>query len=79
MTNGEIKRTINLRTATGIVVANMIGSGIFITSGIIAGMLPNSFWIILCWTLGGFLALTGALCYSELASRMPFEGGEYVY
>ncbi len=74
-----MKRTIGLLTATGIVVANMIGSGVFITSGIIAGMLPNSMWVIACWIFGGFLALTGSLCYSELATRMPVEGGEYAY
>jgi len=74
-----MKRTVNLPTATGIVVANMIGSGVFITSGIIAGMLPSSIWVILCWVFGGFLALLGSLCYSELATRMPVEGGEYAY
>jgi len=79
MENCELKRTINLKTATGIVVANMIGSGIFLTSGIIAGMLPNSLWVIICWCIGGVLALIGSLCYSELATRMPYEGGEYVY
>jgi len=79
MTSAKLKRTISLKTATGIVVANMIGSGIFITSGIIAGMLPNSIWVISCWVIGGVLALFGTLCYSELATRMPFEGGEYIY
>jgi len=75
MLNSEIKRTLNLRTATGIVVANMVGSGVFITSGIIAGMLPNSMWVMLCWVFGGVLAMMGSLCYGELATRMPVEGG----
>lgn len=74
-----LEKSINLKTAIGIVIANMIGSGIFITSGIIAGMLPNSLWVILCWCFGGMLAIMGALCYSELATRMPYAGGEYYY
>jgi len=65
----QIKREIALITATSIVIANMIGSGIFTTSG----------WVLLCWIFGGFIALAGALCYAELATRMPEEGGEYVY
>ncbi|MCP4214843.1 MAG: amino acid permease [bacterium] len=60
-------------------MANMIGSGIFTTSGLMAKQLPSPAWVIACWLLGGMVALAGALCYSELATRMPKEGGEYVY
>ncbi len=74
-----IKRTINLRSATGIVIANMIGSGVFITVGIIAGKLPGPMWVLGFWTIGGIIAVLGALCYSELATRMPEGGGEYIY
>ena len=74
-----VRRNIGWVTATGIVVANMIGSGIFVTSGIMAGKLPGSWWVLACWVFGGFIALMGALCYTELATRMPDEGGEYVY
>ena len=73
------KRTINLRSAIGIVIANMIGSGVFITSGIIAGKLPGPLWVLSFWLIGGAIALLGALCYSELATRMPEAGGEYIY
>ena len=73
------KRTINLRSATGVVIANMIGSGIFVTAGIIAGKLPGPIWVLSLWIIGGIIALLGALCYSELATRMPVGGGEYVY
>jgi len=66
-------------TATSIVVANMIGAGIFTTSGIMAGYLPSSGWILICWLLGGLIAISGALSYAELATRMPQVGGEYVY
>jgi APA family basic amino acid/polyamine antiporter len=72
-------RSLGLFTATAIVVANMIGSGIFTTSGIMASQLPGSGWVIMCWLLGGLIAISGALCYAELATRMPQAGGEYVY
>jgi APA family basic amino acid/polyamine antiporter len=74
-----VTREIGAITATGIVVANMIGAGIFTTTGILAGLLPGPVWIIGCWALGGLIAIVGALCYAELATRMPEEGGEYVY
>jgi APA family basic amino acid/polyamine antiporter len=79
MEYSDIKRRIGLFTATAIVVANMIGTGIFTTSGIIAGQLPGPGWVLFCWIFGGVIALAGALCYAELATRMPREGGEYVY
>ena len=74
-----LERKIGPGTATFIVVANMIGAGIFVTSGILASQLPGPGWILLCWLLGGLIALSGALCYAELATRMPEVGGEYVY
>jgi basic amino acid/polyamine antiporter, APA family len=75
----EVQRTIGPFTSTSIVVANMIGSGIFITSGFVAANVPNPGWVLVCWIFGGLIAISGALCYSELATRMPEEGGEYVY
>jgi len=77
--NALVSRKIGLFTATCIVVANMIGAGIFTTSGIIAAQLPSPGWVLSCWLLGGLIAISGALCYAELATRMPEEGGEYVY
>lgn len=75
----HISRKLGVITATSIVVANMVGAGIFTTSGIMAANLPSSTWVLLCWLLGGFIAVSGALCYAELATRMPEEGGEYIY
>lgn len=75
----KLKRQISLTTATALVVANMIGSGIFITTGIIADKVPGPGWVILCWIVGGLIAISGALCYAELSTRMPEVGGEYVY
>lgn len=77
--NKQLKRQINLTTATAIVVANMIGSGIFITTGIVAVNVPGPAWVLLCWIIGGLIAISGAICYAELSTRMPEVGGEYVY
>lgn len=74
-----VKRKFGLVTATSIVVANMIGAGIFTTTGLMAGNLPGPVWIMACWFAGGLIALSGALCYTELATRMPDDGGEFIY
>lgn len=75
----RLPRMIGVKTATAYVIASMIGTGIFTTSGIIASQLPDSGWVILCWIIGGIIALAGALCYGELATRIPQNGGEYLY
>jgi len=75
----QLKRKFGVFTATSIVVANMIGAGIFTTSGLMARQLPGPAWVLICWLLGGLISLSGALCYAELATRMPEEGGEYIY
>jgi len=75
----SVKRQIGLITAIAIVVANMIGTGIFVTTGFIVKLVPGPGWVLLCWLLGGLIAVSGALCYGELSTRMPEVGGEYVY
>ena len=77
--NPKIARKIGWITATSIVIANMIGAGIFTTSGLISGNLPNPTWVLLFWFIGGMIAIAGAMCYAELATRMPEDGGEYLY
>jgi APA family basic amino acid/polyamine antiporter len=74
-----LERKLGTFSATAIVVANMIGTGIFTTSGLLAANLPSPGWVLLCWLFGGVIAIAGALCYAELATRMPEAGGEYVY
>ena len=64
-------------TATSIVVANMIGVGIFTSLGFQVGDLPSGFAILMLWLVGGVCALCGALCYAELATALPRSGGEY--
>lgn len=74
-----MKNKIALRSAMALVVANMIGAGIFTTTGFQAEALGSPALIYLLWIIGGAIALCGALCYSELGSAMPSAGGEYVY
>jgi len=76
---GKVTRQIGPVTATSIVVANMIGAGIFTTTGFVAAKVPAGGWVFACWLFGGFIAMAGALCYAELSTRMPDVGGEYVY
>ena len=66
-------------TATGMVLATMVGTGVFISLGYQAAELPSTFAILALWVLGGLHALCGALCYAELAARVPRSGGEYVF
>jgi basic amino acid/polyamine antiporter, APA family len=74
-----LHRFISLRSATALVVANVIGAGIFTTTGFQAADLGNPRDILVLWVVGGALALAGALCYAELGALMPQAGGEYVY
>jgi APA family basic amino acid/polyamine antiporter len=69
--------TVTLTTATAIVVANMVGTGIFTSLGFQVADLPSGFVIICLWVLGGVVALGGALSYAELAAALPRSGGEY--
>ncbi len=72
-----MNKKFGLNTAISIVVANMIGTGIFTSLGFQVISLKSGFALLLLWLLGGISALTGALAYSELGTSMPRSGGEY--
>lgn len=72
-------RRLGLTVAAAIVVANMVGTGIFTSTGFQAASLHDPATILLLWVVGGVLALCGAASYGELGARMPKAGGEYVY
>src|ERR1041384_5194776 len=57
----------------------MIGTGVFTTTGLMAGMGAGSGDILIAWLLGGLVALCGALCYGEVGANLPHSGGEYYY
>lgn len=79
VTNGLLHRHMRMRSAAALVIANMVGAGIFTTTGFQAADLGNPLLIFVLWIVGGVLALLGALCYAELGAMMPEAGGEYVY
>ena len=72
-------RQLGVVSATALVVSNMIGVGIFTSTGFLAGQLGSAKLVLWIWVLGAVCALCGALCYSELGINMPSSGGEYVY
>ena len=77
--NNELRREIGFFSATVLVIANMVGTGIFTTSGFIMEELGNPQTMLFCWLVGGMFALCGALCYGELSAMFPKAGGEYVF
>lgn len=70
---------IGWKTATAIVVSNMIGTGVFTTLGFQVVALQNTITIFLLWFIGGVLALFGAFCYAELGTFFKGNGGDYIY
>jgi basic amino acid/polyamine antiporter, APA family len=68
---------ISLLTATSVVIANMIGTGVFTSLGFQLLGIESTFAIICLWLIGGIIAYCGALCYSELGASLPRSGGEY--
>ncbi|NIT74559.1 MAG: amino acid permease, partial [Phycisphaerae bacterium] len=75
----QLQQKLTRFDLTIIVVGSVIGSGIFLTPSGIAEQLPSPLMILLVWTVGGLLALTGALTFAELGSMMPRAGGVYVF
>jgi APA family basic amino acid/polyamine antiporter len=70
-------RTVGVVACATLVVANMVGTGIFTSLGFQVAEIPSRPAIMLMWVLGGLLALCGALCYAELSAALPRSGGEY--
>jgi len=70
---------IGFNTAVSIVIANMIGTGVFTSLGFQVLGIESGFAIIMLWVVGGVLALCGALTYGEIGAAFPESGGEYNY
>lgn len=75
----KLDRKLNTYGLTMIAVGACIGAGVFSSPGHIVEGIPHHLLVIIAWTLGGFIALTGALTFSELGSMYPKSGGVYVY
>ncbi len=75
----SLKRELTTFSAMALVVANMIGTGIFTTTGFLAADLGRSSLVLAVWVVGGIVALAGCMVYAELGINLPRSGGEYVY
>jgi APA family basic amino acid/polyamine antiporter len=74
-----LTRSLGLVAATCLIVGQIVGIGIFLTPAEMARGLGAPGLVYGMWLLAGAMALAGALCYGELASRFPEAGGAYVY
>ncbi|NVO85501.1 APC family permease [Hymenobacter terrestris] len=70
---------ISVLTGVSIVVANMVGTGVFTSLGFQVLDIQSGFALLMLWVVGGIIALCGALSYGELAAALPRSGGEYHY
>ena len=74
-----VAASVSVLTATAIVVADMVGVGVFTSLGFQVKDLPSGFTLLLLWLVGGGVALCGAVSYAELAAMFPRSSGEYNY
>jgi APA family basic amino acid/polyamine antiporter len=75
----SLLRQMGVFDSTMMMVGIVIGSGIFLTTGIMAQSIPSAGLILLTWFFGGLIVLAGALTYAEMGAAMPEAGGQYVY
>ena len=76
---GALRRPVGWGSAAALVVASMIGTGVFTTSGFLLTDLGSPWAVLAVWVAGGILATLGALSYGALARRIPESGGEYLF
>jgi APA family basic amino acid/polyamine antiporter len=75
----RLSRKLGFFSATNIVVANMIGAGIFTTSGLLLNDLYHPLIMLSLWIIGGIIAICGSLSSCELGAAIPEAGGEYLF
>jgi len=74
-----MKRRFGFWTLTFLVIANMIGAGVFTTSGFSLADLGSPHLVVAAWVVGGLIAIAGAFSYGLLSQAMPESGGEYLF
>ena len=77
--SAPLRRELTVISAAVLVVSNMVGTGIFTTTGYLAGDLGRPALVLGIWVAGAVVALAGCLSYAELGINLPRSGGEYVY
>jgi amino acid transporter len=78
-TEAEPQRQLSLFDTTSIIVGIIIGSGLYSTAPLIAAGADGKWMLFGIWAMGGLFALVGSLCYAELATAYPLEGGDFVF
>ena len=76
---GRPKPQLTLYDDLSIIIGIVIGAGIYETTPLIAKSLAQPVWLVGIWITGGIISLVGALCYAELATTYPEEGGDYIF
>jgi APA family basic amino acid/polyamine antiporter len=79
MVEDKLPGKLKLFSLTNIVIGDMIGAGIFTTSGLLLAQLHNPLLLLILWVVGGAIALSGALSYGELGAKFPKSGGDYAF
>lgn len=79
MDGTALPRKLGRRDAIFLLIGSVFGSGIFLSSGLMAADCPSSLHLLLAWLLGGIITLLGALTFAELGTIFPGAGGPYVY
>src|SRR5271170_4719969 len=75
--SGKVSAKVSWLTATSIVVADMVGVGVFTSLGFQVKDITSGFSLLMLWTIGGIVAMCGAISYAELALMFPRSSGEY--
>ncbi|MDJ0762083.1 MAG: amino acid permease [Myxococcota bacterium] len=75
----DLPRRLSLFTAIMLVVGNVVGAGIFTTTGVLAADIQSPMVMLLIWGIGGLITLCGALTYAELGAMFPRAGGDYQF
>ena len=78
-TSISLRRELTVVSAAVLVVSNMVGTGIFTTTGFLAGDLGRPWLVLFIWIAGAAIALAGCFAYAEMGANLPRSGGEYVY
>lgn len=77
--SSALLRRFGVWAALAMIIAEVMGVGIFLTPASMSRTLGSPSWVLGVWALVGLLSAAGALCYAELGSRFPEAGGGYVY
>lgn len=79
MRDSSLLKVLGLSFGLAVTVGNSIGGGILRTPGDIASLLPNPWWFVGIWVVGGLYALLGANAIAELGTMLPRSGGQYIF